>query len=155
MSFDSKPRIERSIGRWPIARACAVLLFLLSMASAPSLVQAAPPLNRTDEIVQMYCKNGGQLAVCIRRPASECDAIVRPLVVACEAEIPADASEAEQAEAYASCWGREFTGKYAHDVVQEPPCITRIDVPDAIKSPPPEFADKGGPLMMPPRSKGQ
>lgn len=134
---------------------CAALLMLSASVPAEVRGESAPPPSRTDEIVRMYCKDGGQFAACIRRPAGECDAIVRPLVVGCQAEIPADATEAEQAQAFAACFGREFTGKYAHDVVQAPPCITRINPPNAIKSPPPDFADKGGPHLMPPQAKGQ
>lgn len=109
---------------------------------APAYVAAQTGPSRTEEIVKMYCSNGGHLAQCIGRKASECDSLIRPLVVLCEAEIR-EGNEAEQALAFSNCFGREFSGTYGRDVIQVEGCIERLDVPGAIKPPPPEFEGTG------------
>lgn len=111
------------------------------------VVAQEPPPTHTDEIVQMYCENNGHLATCLGRKPEECDGVIRPLVEKCEAEMP-QGSEEEQAVAFSTCFGREFSAIVPKDVQFIPGCYENLEFEDAIKPPPPEFEGTG--IYVPP-----
>lgn len=123
-------------------RLAAAMLGILSLLWVPGAAAQDAPASRTDELVEYYCGENGQMAVCIGHERSECDSLMRPLVTLCESQQPSGTEE-EQAVAFDECFEREFNSRYRNDYKLIPGCYKHTEVEGAIKPPPPEYEGKG------------
>ncbi len=75
-----------------------------------------------DEIVKLYCRDGGKLAQCVGLHGSDCALALSPIVDACYG--PSKSKNAkERASDFSSCFSQSFNKKYADKVKMTPDCM--------------------------------
>ena len=128
--------------RAAVLTSAVIALVSLSLLGPSAVAAQEAPPSRTEELVKYYCGENGQMAVCLGRQPSECDALMRPLVTLCESQQPSGTEE-EQAVAFNDCFESEFMSRYGKDYKLIPGCYKHTEVEGAIKPPPPEYEGKG------------
>lgn len=75
-----------------------------------------------DEIVKLYCRDGGKLAQCVGLHGADCALALSPIVDTCYSRAKSKTAK-ERASDFSSCFSQSFNKKYAAKMKNSPDCV--------------------------------
>ncbi len=75
-----------------------------------------------NEIIKIYCKNGGKLVQCVGLHGTDCSSAISPIVDTCYVQAKSKTAK-ERASDFSSCFSQGFNKRYANKIKITPDCV--------------------------------